>query len=735
MLILALALLASACSDEKIARPGAEVDRVAVDPAAANVAVGDSIALEAKALAKDGGLVRDAAVSWSGAGDVASLRPVQARAYVRGLRAGIVVIEAAAGGKSSTATITVVNPAPQAARLEPAGARTGMAGLELSVLGTRFAEGVQATFDGQLRPTHRVSATELKVQLFPTDLDVAGEFDVTVSNPLPGGGSTGPLTFTVSSAPVATVTLTAPASKLAAGDSMQLVARAWDGLGNELDRPITWQSTDTTVARVSGWGRVLGIARGMTVISAASEGISASVAVEVTAPAVSLPQISALEPASVPALNDTVITIRGTGFVPNSAVFWKSSGHYADYISDTELRVALAAEDVRNSGKLAMTVFNPGAGFSNPDTLVITPALMAVQINLVMSQLLPGESTPYVAVAYDDRGEIMPGKTATWSSDQPGIARVSESGLVTGVSEGTTLIRAIIEGKLATAPVRVIATPAYDLLYEAPQILGIPELFVRRLDGSGHSTRLMAGVYASDPAVSRDGARIAYVGRDGAGNLDIYVVNRDGTNVRRLTNDATVDDQPSWSPDGTKLVFRSMRAGQSDIWIMNADGSGQVNLTESLIGIGLPVDEQPTFTADGSRIVFTHSDQSMNPTDASLFSMRADGSDARVLTDPTLGSDYDAAFSPDGQHLVVSRRINGVDWLRLLAPDGQDLPYFPLERGTGRHAAFAPDSRWIAVERTEPNGSRATFLTRVDAPDVQKLAVVGAVNAVWVPRQ
>ena len=78
----------------------------------------------------------------------------------------------------------------------------------------------------------------------------------------------------------------------------------------------------------------------------------------------------------------------------------------------------------------------------------------------------------------------------------------------------------------------------------------------------------------------RDGSKIAFSStRDG--NLEIYLMNADGTGQTRLTTNAAIDGEPAWSPDGSKLVFSSSRSGNGDIYRMNADGSGLLRLTTS----------------------------------------------------------------------------------------------------------------------------------------------------------
>ena len=79
---------------------------------------------------------------------------------------------------------------------------------------------------------------------------------------------------------------------------------------------------------------------------------------------------------------------------------------------------------------------------------------------------------------------------------------------------------------------------------------------------------------------SPDGTRIAFTSaRDG--NFEIYVIDADGTNAKRLTKNPARDRWPDWSSAGTKIAFMFNRDGNDDMYIMNADGSSQTNLTEA----------------------------------------------------------------------------------------------------------------------------------------------------------
>jgi Tol biopolymer transport system component len=253
---------------------------------------------------------------------------------------------------------------------------------------------------------------------------------------------------------------------------------------------------------------------------------------------------------------------------------------------------------------------------------------------------------------------------------------------------------------------------------------------------SGAPTRILSnGTVAGDPAPSPDGAQIAFVVADyPAAQADIYVVARDGTGLRQLTDDPTIDDEPAWSPDGTRIAFRSFRSERDgEIWVMDADGSDQRNLTPRA-GTAVVDFRRPAWSPDGSRIAYASTEGG----DWGIWTMAADGSDRRQLTN-TIDLDTEPTWSPDGQRIAFRRSS---------AEEGSDIMIVPAAGGEAvrlalageqRTPAWSPDGELIAFAGQPGLTDRPELYTmRPDGSDVRLLttdpAWGGGLNPSWLRR-
>jgi Tol biopolymer transport system component len=170
----------------------------------------------------------------------------------------------------------------------------------------------------------------------------------------------------------------------------------------------------------------------------------------------------------------------------------------------------------------------------------------------------------------------------------------------------------------------------------------------------------------SYPAWSPDGQKIAFVSVQD-GNADIYVINVDGSEPLRLTEDAAWDADPTWSPDSKQIAFVSDRdeRGGFQIYVMNADGSNQTRLPNNRpLGTW---NSFPNWSHDGGYIVF----QSRDNSDSSfqIYVMRANGK-AKPIQLTSVGNNEMAEWSPDGKLIAFTTNRDGNNEVYMMNTDG-----------------------------------------------------------------
>ncbi|MEO8335936.1 MAG: hypothetical protein ABI664_13240 [bacterium] len=178
------------------------------------------------------------------------------------------------------------------------------------------------------------------------------------------------------------------------------------------------------------------------------------------------------------------------------------------------------------------------------------------------------------------------------------------------------------------------------------------------------------GVYTAEAVVSPDGKRIVFTSlKDG--DLDIYTMNVDGSDVRRLTTTPGYDGGPWWSPDGTKIAYRAwhpvdtalagyrallaqrlVRPNRMELWVMNADGSGQRQITQ-LGGANFG----PSWTTDGRRLIFSSNYKQPHSGNFDLFLVNLDGTGLEQITTQDTFDGF-PMFSPDGKQIVWASNRN-----------------------------------------------------------------------------
>ena len=207
-------------------------------------------------------------------------------------------------------------------------------------------------------------------------------------------------------------------------------------------------------------------------------------------------------------------------------------------------------------------------------------------------------------------------------------------------------------------------SPDGELLAYTSYRTGYPDIILQSLRSMRPPTYPARGSVENQnflPAWSPDGKMLAFTSnRDG--NAEIYVVNRDGSNLRRVTTHPMADVTPTWSPTGTQLAFTSDRGGTPQVYVINLDGTGLIRIS------GEKCDRATWSPAPLNEIAYAA--QAGGGYEIRIFSFNT--RESRSVTDG-IGSNESPAFAPNGRHLAFTSDRTGRPQIYTIARDGTDL--------------------------------------------------------------
>jgi tRNA A-37 threonylcarbamoyl transferase component Bud32 len=233
------------------------------------------------------------------------------------------------------------------------------------------------------------------------------------------------------------------------------------------------------------------------------------------------------------------------------------------------------------------------------------------------------------------------------------------------------------------------------------------------------------------PNYNRDGSKIVFRAVSESGDRNVYVMDADGTNLKQLTNDPAQDYSPSWSPDGTRILFVSERDGNPELYAMDASGNNQTRLTSNDVP-----DYYPIWSPDGTKILF-HSRRDLNTdiymVDAACVDKgNCNVGNIRLTTDA--GGDFEASWSPDSSQIVFVSERNGNPDIFIMDSDGSHQTALTNDVNADNTPAWSYDGNMIAFV-SRRNNQVEIYLINTDGTKERQMTDIPGENLdpTWHP--
>lgn len=238
---------------------------------------------------------------------------------------------------------------------------------------------------------------------------------------------------------------------------------------------------------------------------------------------------------------------------------------------------------------------------------------------------------------------------------------------------------------------------------------GNEEIYLMNSDGSDQRRLTDNPRNDTELSWSPDGAQLLFSSYGEDGNIENYVMNADGSNRQAIATWYGWD--PVWSPDGTKILFGAYGDLGGDIFVINADGTDMQALTSNDYDEGYPA-----WSPDGTQIVFAVRQNGQED----LYIMDANGGNLHSLTDDP-ESDLYPVWSPDGTQIAFQSDRGGNSQIYLINPDGSDLHPLSSEPGDGYEPSWSPDGTQIAFMSYRDGASAEIYVANADGTNIRRL--------------
>lgn len=679
------------------------VAEVQVTPETMTLGVGQRQSLFAAAYDRQGNLIPTAQFTFRSS-DTLVVRVLR-EGVVLGVRPGLAKVEARAQGRRASMAVLVNGPgaAPDPAgraaapagtvlTLEPA-AVTMLPGESLVLSALAFQENGSQVAPG------RVAWKSLRPEV--AAVDSAGM----VVGIAPGRSVIqATTTGLMATAPVDVV----PADFALSGGQIVLAPEQVDSLhavvpsqsNRRINRGLQWRSSDSTIVSVTPTGILLARSPGRAEIIASGFGQErrATVVVHRVAQRVVMTPRPTAEPLVLPIRGTRRFSLTAEAAdsapIPEARVLWEvgdSSVAGFDRIKGTLTG--------RSLGTTTLTArvqgFDPVVW--NIQVVSGTLGLQRARIGLALAE----RATLMAALVDDQMKPLGPAPDLEWSTDQPSVVRVSPGGIVDGLKPGRALVTGTAPwGKRITAEVLVVA----DLLV-ASNRTGKFGIYQLRAAGGDTLSPVLVDNSANLQAVrSPDRTRIA-LSSNRSGSYDLYLMDADGRNLRRLTGDpAGNEGEPAWTPDGSRIIYTATpRSGPGQIFSIQADGTDPRPLT-SAPGANL----SPAISPDGKSIAFV----STRDGNQEIYQMGIDGGGPRRMT-RTPVRESNPRYLPNGDLVFVTERrgSRGSEVIRMPTGAANGTPVAQSEQPIAAMDVSRDGERlaYVVGKLTDINKNKAQF--------------------------
>ncbi len=327
-----------------------------------------------------------------------------------------------------------------------------------------------------------------------------------------------------------------------------------------------------------------------------------------------------------------------------------------------------------------------------------------------------GMSQQFVAVAADRFGNRIPGVAFTWSVEDGG-GEIDGDGLFTAGTNPGNYANTI---KASASQEEITGTARASVTVEPERIAFVSDrkddqldIYVMNTDGTGVSRRTSNG--ASGPSWASDGRRVLY---DSSGV--ILLMSDDGTWKFTVVSEDYQVSQPAWSPDRANIVFHCHPEDQEELCVADVDGGNVTQLTNNLAS-----DSRPDWSPDGQRIAFV-SDRDGNE---EIYVMDSDGSNQQRLTiaggSGIQGVDTTPSWSPDGTEILFQSGRSGVEWgIYVMNSDGSNVRQLtPTTDFSSECPSWSPDGLQIAFHSLRDSDKPEIYTMDRDGNNIVRLTI------------